>query len=176
MLDGERQIIERAIRGEAEAFGLLYDHYLPRIYRFVFLKIGRREEAEDLTQQVFLHSWQHMSGYQSMGYPFSTLLYRMARNAIIDHIRTRKNPISLESIKYDPPVDQEIERHADITLDMHHVQSALHSLTQEQQDVILMRFVDDLSNKEIAEILEKSEGTVRIIQHRALKKLRALLA
>src|SRR3989344_2875321 len=96
MLDGESGIIERATKGEAEAFGLLYDHYLPKIYRFVFLKVGRREEAEDLTHQVFLNSWQHIANYQSMGHPFSTLLYRMARNEVIDYIRTKKNPIPLD--------------------------------------------------------------------------------
>jgi len=175
MLDGEHDLIEKAVRGEAEAFGLLYDHYLPKIYRFILVKVGRREEAEDLTHQVFLNCWKHIPKYQSMGYPLSTLLYRMARNEVIDYVRTRKNPISMEDAQIEIPVDQEVERNIDVSIDMHKVQSAIHILSSEQQDVILMRFVDELDNKEIAEILEKSEGTIRIIQHRAIKKLKALL-
>ena len=175
MLDGESGIIERATKGEAEAFGLLYDHYLPKIYRFVFLKVGRREEAEDLTHQVFLNSWQHIANYQSMGHPFSTLLYRMARNEVIDYIRTKKNPIPLDELAHDPSVDQEVDRHFDIGLQIHDVQNAMHTLTPEQQDVVIMRFVDELTNKEISEVLQKSEGTIRIIQHRAIKKLKSIL-
>jgi len=175
MLDGERDIIERATRGEVEAFGLLYDHYLPRIYRFIFVKVGRREEAEDLTQQVFLNSWNSIGGYQPMGYPFSSLLYRMARNEVIDFMRTKKNPLSLEEIDFEPPVDQEVERNIDFKIEMAGVRKAISRLSPEQQDVVLMRFVDDLSNKEIADIMQKSEGTIRIIQHRAVKKLKSLL-
>ena len=88
MLDGEKRIIQDAVGGEASAFGLLYDHYQPKIYRFVLVKVGRREEAEDLTHQIFLHALQNIGSYEHLGFPFSSWLYQIARNQIIDHYRT----------------------------------------------------------------------------------------
>ena len=87
MLEDEHNLVARAKEGEAEAFGLLYDFYMPRIYRFVLFKVGRREEAEDLTQGVFLKAWEHVEAYESRGYPFSSWLYRIARNTVTDHHR-----------------------------------------------------------------------------------------
>src|SRR3989344_4062244 len=98
MLDGEHIVIKRAIKGEASAFGLLYDHYEPMIYRFILIKVSHREEAEDLTHQVFLHAWRSIPSYQDLGFPFSSWLYRMARNQVIDFYRARKEQQSFEEL------------------------------------------------------------------------------
>ena len=98
MLDGEDRIIERAIRGEASAFGELYDHYQPKIYRFVVIKVARREEAEDLTHQAFLNAWQNISVYRNVGFPFGSWLYHIARNLVIDHYRSKRDHLDLEEI------------------------------------------------------------------------------
>ncbi|MEY4731540.1 MAG: hypothetical protein RL681_486, partial [Candidatus Parcubacteria bacterium] len=108
MLDGEKRIIQRAVKGEASAFGLLYDRYQPQIYRFIFLKVSRREEAEDLTHQVFLQALQHIGEYEDVGFPFTSWLYRIARNEVIDHYRTRKQAISLDDI--DPEYFASLDR------------------------------------------------------------------
>jgi len=94
--DGEENLIIEAIRGESSAFGQLYDHYQPRIYRFILVKVGHREEAEDLTHQVFLNAWKNIDGYQHRGFPFSSWLYSIARNAVIDYYRTNKNEVPLD--------------------------------------------------------------------------------
>src|ERR1700677_3343750 len=80
MIDGEEKLIQEAVRGDSSAFGLLYDHYQPMIYRFVAVKVGRREEAEDITHQVFMNAWQNIASYRHRGHPFSSWLYRIARN------------------------------------------------------------------------------------------------
>lgn len=176
MLDGEEKLIKRAIRGEASAFGSLYDYYQPKIYRFVLIKVSRREEAEDLTHQVFLSAWQNIESYKNLGFPFSSWLYRIARNQIVDHYRTRKNEISLEgadpeyfvattSLQIDTAEKMEVAR----------VRSAIQKLKPEYQDVIIMRFVEDIPVRETAIALEKSEGAIKLLQHRAIKELRKLL-
>ncbi|MEK9154666.1 MAG: sigma-70 family RNA polymerase sigma factor [Patescibacteria group bacterium] len=174
MLDGEKNIIERAIGGEASAFGLLYDHYQPQIYRFVYLKVSHREEAEDLTHQVFLSAWQNITKYQYQGHLFSSWLYSIARNKVIDHYRTRK---PLTNIEFVAETEIQINSNGELNLDgrieMEKVKKAIVSLLNDtEQDVIIMKFVEDLSQKEIAEIINKSEGAIKVIQHRALKKLK----
>lgn len=172
MLDGEEQIIKGAISGESSAFGLLYGHYQPKIYRFVFLKVGRREEAEDLTHQVFLNAWHNIENYKYQGFPFSSWLYRIARNQVIDYYRSRKDTFPLETVDReiiavdDPLVSLETK------LAIEKVQRAVGNLKPDYQEIIILRFIDGLSVKETAEALEKSEGAVKLLQHRAVKALK----
>lgn len=175
MIDGEKNIIDRAIRGESSAFGQLYDHYMPMIYRFILLKVGRREEAEDLTHQVFLSALQNVSGYKDRGYPFSSWLYRIARNVIIDNARTRKEAVSIYDLELEPHIEPAIEKTLDIKSELNSVTKAIAELTEEQQDVIIMKFIEGFSNQEIAKALDKNEGAIRTIQHRAIDKLKKLL-
>src|SRR3984885_16080132 len=100
MIDGEEKLIKQAVRGVSSAFGPLYDHYQPMIYRFVLVKVGRREDAEDITHQVFMSAWQNIRGYKHRGHPFSSWLYQIARNQVVDHYRAKKSETSLE--KMDP--------------------------------------------------------------------------
>ncbi len=177
MLDGEQNLIKGAVRGEASAFGSLYDHYQPKIYRFVLLKVSQREDAEDLTHQVFLSAWQNIETYRSLGFPFSSWLYQIARNLVIDHYRMKKSDVRLDSV--DPeffitPVKLELTVERD--MDMERVLTAVAHLKQEYQDVVIMRFIEELSLKEVAAALQKSEGAIKLVQHRALKELKALLA
>lgn len=176
MIDGEDDILKNAIRGEASAFGLLYKHYQPKIYRFIYFKVGRREEAEDLTHQVFLKAWQNIENFKPRGFPFGSWLYRMARNQVIDSYRTKKGDISIDDI--DPEAfagSNEINDQLDRDLDVQAVRNAILKLKPEHQDVIIMRFVEDYSTKEVAFALKKSEGSIKLLQHRAMEKLRSLL-
>lgn len=176
MLDGEDTLVKSAVAGEASAFGSLYDHYQPRIYRFVLIKVSRREEAEDLTHQVFLSAWQNIHNYRNIGFPFSSWLYRIARNQIIDYYRTRKQATSIEQIDPEhfahlPELHTAVDTHIEMT----RVRQALSTLKDEHQDVIIMRFVEDLPIKEVAAALGKTEGAIKLIQHRALKQLKIVL-
>lgn len=176
MIDGEDDIVKSAIEGESSAFGLLYKHYQPKIYRFVYLKVGRREEAEDLTHHVFLKAWQNIENFKPRGFPFGSWLYRMARNQVIDFYRTKKEETSIDDL--DPDFlkkDSETEFSFDLDLEIKAVREAILTLKPEHQDVLIMRFMEDLSVKEVAEAMNRTEGAVKVLQYRAMEKLRTTL-
>ncbi len=176
MLDGEEKLIQSAIKGKASAFGSLYDYYQPAIYRFVLIKVGRREEAEDLTHEVFLSAWKNIEVYKNLGFPFSSWLYRIARNEVADHYRTRKNELCLENINPEYFVTP-VSAHIDLgeKMEMEKVRLAVSKLKPEYQDVVIMRFMEDMPLKETAAALDKSEGAVKLLQHRAIKELKKVL-
>ena len=176
MLDGEKTIIQDAVKGESSAFGLLYDHYHSQIYRFVFVKVNRREEAEDLTHQVFLSAWKNIGKYQDLGFPFSSWLYRIARNEVIDYYRGHKETMSFDEV--DPQIfatQLATSDFVDDKLEMNRVLTAIHKLKSHHQDVLIMRFVEDMALKDVAAALHKSEGAVKLIQHRAVNQLQRIL-
>ena len=176
MLEGEEKLIREAKEGKKEAFAKLYDHYVAPIYRFIYLKVSGREEVEDLTHEVFLNAWQNLHGYRFRGFPFSSWLYQITRNRIIDYYRTRRNHVRLENI--DPEsvkISNPIELVLDQEFNLERVLVAIKQLNSDQQDVLIMRFVEDLSHQEIAQILGKSDGAVRLIQHRAINELKKIL-
>lgn len=166
MIDGEKQLIQNAIGGEASAFGLLYDRYQPQIYRFIYLKVSHREEAEDLCHQVFLNAWQNIKTYKHKGFPFSAWLYVIARNKVIDHYRQNKITIDIETVHLS------IE---DRTADMNDARQAITKLSSIEQDIVIMRFIEDLPIKEVAKNLNKNELTIRVMQNRAIKKLKRIM-
>lgn len=174
MIDGEEKLIRDAIGGEASAFGLLYDKYEAQIYRFIYLKVGHREEAEDLTHQVFLKTWENIADYEFQGFPFSSWLYKAARNRVIDYYRMKKTDLNLEDIS-EPQLEDPIPELLDSALNMEKVKKAIIELGNEQQDVIVLRFIEDLSVKETASILNKSESAIKLLQHRAIKNLKKTL-
>lgn len=170
MLDSEVDIIRSAVSGDASAFGRLYDHYQPQIYRFVVLKVGRREEAEDITHHVFLHAWLNIKQYSHRGHPFGSWLYKIARNKVIDYYRSHKDDLPLEEA--DPDIfaahGHELDR-VHNKLQMAKVRRVLAGLKEDYQDVILLRFMEELSLKETAAIMKRSEGAIKVLQHRAIK-------
>ncbi len=176
MLESEPQLIAGACDGDRAAYSTLYGHYVAQIYRFVYLKTGSKAEAEDLTHDVFLSAWQNIGTYRHRGHPFSSWLYQIARNKVIDHYRTRK---------FTAPIDEatlaiadlaaQTEHAADQSMELDRIQLAMRELSDEHQNILILRFVDDLTPGEIAETLGKTEGAVRLMQHRAIKNLRAIL-
>lgn len=177
MADGEDKIVSAAVKGNSQAFGLLYDRYQPMIYRFVAVKVSRREDAEDLTHQVFLSAWQNIAGYRDLGHPFSSWLYRIARNQVIDHYRSRKmTEISLEASDFEnlvAPIAGKLDLSQKFAIET--ILKAMKSLKSDYQDVLAMRFVEDLSVRETAKAMERSEGAVKVLQHRALQELQKSL-
>lgn len=174
----EEKLIHSAKNGDEKAFGALYNKYIAPIYRYVFMRVGyRKHEAEDIAHQVFMSAWQNMRTYEMQGFPFSSWLYRIAHNAVIDYYRTQRPSFDLEFVDdnvafADVP---ELENRLDDRMQMEGVRVALAKLEPDQQNVIIMKFVNELENKEIATALGKTEGAVRVIQHRALKQLKSLL-
>lgn len=175
MVDGEEKFVIGAIAGDSSAFGVLYDYYQPAIYRFVALKVGRREDAEDITHQVFLRAWQSIGQYEGRGYPFSSWLYRIARNNIVDFYRARREYTDIEDVAEFLVVDDTTNESLDLKADIGRVRAAMLDLRADYQDVIILRFIEERSLEEAAEALERTVGATKVLQHRALRNLRALL-
>ena len=159
-------------------FSKIYDQYVKKIYRFVFLKVNSQETAEDLTSKAFLKGWDafkksKVRSQKSIENP-QAFLYQIARNLVIDFYREkgRTQIISTEYIPQIPDDRTNLEEKAILKSDIDNIKMALISLKEEYQDVIIWHYLDDLSISEIAEILKKPEGTVRVTLHRALKTLR----
>lgn len=176
MIEDEHNLVARAKEGEAEAFGLLYDFYMPRIYRFVLFRVSHREEAEDLTHQTFLKAWEHIETYEPRGYPFSSWLYKIARNAVIDNHRRSKPQLSIENIAPNLLIEEDSQgQEMEAKLEWDKLLVGIRKLKEVEQDVLIMRFVDDLTHQEVAKAIGKSEGATKVIQHRALRNLKKVL-
>lgn len=176
MLEREEELIKKAKKGDNQAFGKLYDYYVAPIYRFVFIKVGHKAIAEDLTQEVFLSAFENLNNYSIQGCPLSSWLYQIARNKVIDHYRTKRNNLSIEEVGEDVfKVGAVIEKDLNFDFDLKQVREAMLKLSEIEQDVLIMRFIEDLSHHEIASAIDKSEGAVRLIQHRAIKNLKRIL-
>ena len=164
------ELVDRARQGDADAFGQLYDRFLPEIVRYLARRVGDPDAAEDLAQQVFLKAWQAIPRYEARGVPFKAWLYRMAHNQMVDHFRTRRPTSDLEGI--DPPVASEAEETV-IALEMSEaLERALANLSEDHRQVLTLRFLMEKSAREIGEIMGRKEVTVRGLQMRALQALR----
>ena len=177
MIDGEEEkLIRSAVGGDSSAFGSLYDRYQPAIYRFIVVKVGSREEAEDITHHVFLSAWTKVRTYKHRGHPFSSWLYQIARNMVIDHYRARKDDVSLDKLDPESSVIPAVAQFDLATkMQLEKVHRAIAELKPDYQDVIILRFIEDLPLRETAAILKKSEGAVKLTQHRAVRELKKKL-
>lgn len=176
-LHNEASLVERAISGDAEAFGGLYAFHLEAIYRYILVRVSDINDAEDLTEQVFLKAWEALPGYEQRECRFASWLYRIAHNVVIDHYRLQKRTIPaslLEVSDWDARQPTTLDKViADEERDA--LVQAVECLPEEQRRVIFLRFVEGMNHAEIARILDKSRGACRIIQHRALTALNHLL-
>lgn len=176
MLENESLLIRQAQAGNTDAFGILYDHYLAPIYRFVFLKISDKSETEDLVHEIFLSAWKNICNFSPQGFPFSSWLYQIARNKVIDHYRTKKTHLTLETLAEEKfKTTDAIAHQIDTDTELREIKNAMQQLNEDQQNILLLRFVEDLSYQEIAALLNKNEGAIRLIQHRALRNLKKIL-
>jgi len=157
---------------QRKIFSSIYDKYVDKIYRFIFIKVSSQEIAEDLCSETFLRGWQVFKEREDIENP-PAFLYQIARNLIIDHYR-EKGKAKIVSAEYTPIVDprEDLEEKANLSSDLEGVRLSLANLRGDYQDVIIYRYLDELSVPEIAKILDKSEGAVRVSLHRALKTLK----
>lgn len=173
--DDDRLLIERVRRGDQDAARTLYERYFDRIYNYVYARIGRVEDAEDLAIDTMTRSLTRLDLFQDQGVGFSSWLYRIAHNATIDHYR-RRGRVTLVSLdgaalpQSADPSDLALER-----LSNEELREALRELTDEQQQVLILRFFQDLTAAQVAEIIGKSVGAVQALQHRALGSLERAL-
>ncbi|HEY5628028.1 MAG TPA: sigma-70 family RNA polymerase sigma factor [Candidatus Limnocylindrales bacterium] len=166
------RLVEAAQSGDPDAFGALFDRYYVPVYRFVAARIGRPSDAEDLAQLVFVKALEALPRYESRGIPFGGWLFRLARNVVIDHIRTRREHATLDIVTERSSDEASPDDLAVLRQEMDSVAHALRRLTPEQREAIELRFFAGLSAKEAAEAMGRQEGTVRGLQFRAIAALR----
>ena len=171
----EESLIRRAKQHDQVALTQLYEENFDRIYRYIVLKIGDRTEAEDMTQQVFLNALQSISSYNWKGMPFSSWLYRIAHNQIVDHLRKKSKRMTVPLDDSMPVHTDDPRQAAEQKIEIEEVVSATKGLTRAQQEVISLRFGGELSVAEVAKTMHKSEGAVKALQHSAIAALRRAL-
>lgn len=169
----ELTLVHLSQQGDHEMFAHLYNAYMERIYRYVYHRVGNDDMlTDDITSKVFLKVWEKLGSYEAGKSPFMAWLYRIARNAVIDHYRAKNLSISLEEAS---PVElshrDEIDEKLDSQVQSWQLRDALQGLTPQQQQVLTLKFVGGLNTVEIAEQLGKRAGAVRALQMRGLQGL-----
>ena len=171
----EAPLLERALAGDTAAFGNLYESYVDAIYHYVFYRVNGREEAEDLTEIIFLRAWQALDDNPPREIPFRFWLYRIAHNVVVDHYRTRKDHLGLEAAAHLPNPIEGPEASLARLEQSEILKRALMRLKEDHQQVLTCRFVVGLSHAETAVIMDRNEGAVRALQYRAIVALRNIL-
>ncbi len=175
MQDGE-SVVRRAQQHDQTALTQLYEENFDKIYRYIVLKIGDRTEAEDMTQQVFLNAFKSISSYRHKGNPFSSWLFRIAHNQVVDYFRKKSKratvPLEEALVSGGSDLGLEVERSLDVEL----LVAATKHLTRAQQEVISLRFAGELPVAQVARVMGKSEGAVKALQHSAIVSLRKILS
>jgi RNA polymerase sigma-70 factor (ECF subfamily) len=159
-------------------FGKIYDRYVEKIYRFIYIKVSSQETAEDLTSEVFLRVWRtfQKNGQEKIKNP-KAFLYKTARNLLSDYYRKRPHlkMVSIEEAKEMADPGQKIDEKEIVFSELETIQKAISQLKDDYQDVLLWYYLDNLSVEEISKILNKSENAVRVMIHRAMNNLREAL-
>jgi RNA polymerase sigma-70 factor, ECF subfamily len=171
----ERSLVERAIERDRSAFAELYDRHVVRVYRHIYYLVNDRGDAEDLTAQTFLKAWEAIDRYRERGAPFVSWLLRIAHNVAVSFLRARREHGTLEDYVIDPKRHGNPEEALEQSSDEDSIRRAILELREEQRQVIILRFVEELDHREVAAVIGKSVPAVRVIQHRALGNLRKLM-
>lgn len=169
----EAALVARA-KTDVEAFGVLYERYLRQIYNYIYYRTGNPQDAEDLTARVFQRARQHLPRYIDRGLPFSAWLYRIAHNVVAnwhrDEARRQTLPLNgsvLTDLQAEAPEETYADQHEQAQL-----LRAIRRLSGERQQLLILKFVEQLSNAEIGQIMKRSEGAVKSLYHRTLLELR----
>ena len=172
-------LVLRAQEGDQSSFALLYERFFDQIFRYVSFKTGSPTEAEDITGEVFVRMIESIHRFKWQGHPFSSWLFRIAHNLIVDYFRKKgkKALVPLEGSADNLQSDQvDVDRRIDLELAMDEIRRAMEGLTELQREVISMRFAGGLSVAETARAIGKKDNAIKALQHAGLKKLRMTLA
>ncbi len=169
----ETALIDQA-RNDKEAFGELYGRYHDKIYNYIYYRTGNAEDAEDLTAKVFMRAMQHIGNYEDKGVPFSAWLYRIAHNLVANWHRdnSRRQILSLDDIAQWRVAEDSPEFTAQLMEDKAMLLGSIRRLPADRQELLTLKFVENLSNAEIGEIMGRSEGAIKSLYHRTLLALR----
>jgi RNA polymerase sigma-70 factor, ECF subfamily len=166
----EEALVLAAARGDREAFASLYEAHMPRVYRYLYARLGSSSDAEDVTAEVFIKAMRGLPSYQAKGAPFAAWLLRIAHNEMVNHVkkRARRGEVQLEG--HDLPSRDPAEI-AINSAAAGEVRQAMESLTNLQREVVTLRFASELSVAETAEAMGRSIQAVKFLQHSALRAL-----
>lgn len=170
----DEQVIKQVKNGDAEAYGMLYEQYAEVIFRYVYSHLGGRLDAEDLTEEIFLRAWRALPKYDERGLPFSAFLFRIARNSLIDYYRQHKAVQSIEDMELQSH-EASPEEMVDMHIESHQLRDTIAKLREDYRNVLIFRFLSGLSPEETAQVMQRSVGAVRVLQHRALSALKDLM-
>jgi RNA polymerase sigma-70 factor (ECF subfamily) len=171
----DEDALTRAAAGDSEAFGILYDRYIGRIYNYIYYRTGNQHDAEDLTSRVFTRAMKHIVNYQDRGVPFSAWLYRIAHNLVANWHRdnSRRQEITLDDA-YRMGSDRELPESALMRTEEERVLlNIIRHLPEDRQQLLILKFVEHLSNAEIGHIMGRTEGAIKSLYHRTLLSLRS---
>ncbi len=176
----EEDLVRRAQRRDPEAFGQLYEEHFDRIYRYVMIRVRTQADAEDITQQVFLKALENIGSYHWRGMPFSSWLFRIAHNLVVDHWKkkSREKMVAVAPEEIDQVVAESSNDPAtlaELKFDIKQLAAACEQLSDGQREIVSLRFGGGLSVAESAKVMGKSEGAVKVLQYAALVKLRRIL-
>jgi RNA polymerase sigma-70 factor, ECF subfamily len=171
----EAELIAAAKNGNAAAFASLYDLFAERVYRHILYRTGNPVDSEDLTQQTFLKAWQAMSRYRVTEVPFVAWLLTIAHNTVVSYFRAKRDYVPLDIDMPLPDNGVGPQEAAERKFHQALVRHAIEKLPPEQQQVVVMRYLDDVDYGDIARALRKTENNVRVIAHRALKRMQRTL-
>jgi len=173
-LDKDHELIKQAQRGDPHAFGDLYEFHAPAIFRYLYAHLENQMDAEDLTGEVFIKAWQSLPKYVERGVPFRAFLFRIARNTLVDHYRhnnrlEHKSPEDMDGYKTDELSEAEL-----VSSHMEHQKllRVMGRIRDDYRSVLTLRFISELSPQETAQVMNRSVGAIRVLQHRALAALR----
>lgn len=167
----EKEIVADCQKGNVDDFGFLYDKYVRKIYRYIYYKTQHKETAEDLTSQTFMKALEKISGFSGERSSFSTWLYAIARNNVIDFYRTNKNNLDIDDV-WDLSDKTDIARDMDTRSKLQNVEKYLKELKSEHREIVILRVWEEMSYKEIAEITGKSEASCKMMFFRVIKDLK----
>ena len=171
----EKDLINAA-KNDAAAFGELYQRYVERIYTYIYYRTGSVKDAEDLTGKVFFKAMNHIKRYKHMGLPFSAWLYRIAHNLVANYHRdkSRRQEIPIEAVAQQYTIERESHPEAKVaqSQEVENLLTQIRELAPNRQALLILKFVDQLSNAEIGKIMRKSEGAIKSLYHRTLVELR----
>lgn len=171
------KLVRRAVRGDAEAFGRIYDLYVDKVYAFVRARVGNTHDAEDITETVFLKALTAITSYDRRGLPFGAWLFRIARNATVDHLRRAgRMPEPVEDVEiHTEPSPVMVDELVAARVDAQKVRALVERLTEDQAAVVVCRFFWDMDIRQTATALDRTPGAVKALQHRAIGALAAML-
>ena len=174
---GSPDLVARAQGGDVDAIGALYDQHHESIFRYVWLRVGDRHLAEDLTGDVFMRMLAALPGYRSMGLPFRAWLYRIAHNLLVDHFRKvgDREPLPLDVVEHTEAGEDDLASTVERNLLAERLHRALSKLDPSYREVVVLRFISGLSLREVALATDKTEAAVKSLQHRGLAALRLAL-